>query len=347
MGNLLDQARNKGAPIIDDQSVTFVWEGESTPALIADFTEWEETPILLTQNSEMTWIHEQVLPNDAYIEYAYLDLESEERIPDPFNQRCVPNGFGEINHFFHMPGAIPNQLIRPSREIDKGTVSRHQLPTEHLVTGKQRRIYLYQPSTEAPCPLIVVLDGNDYLRRGKITQILDNLIAQNRVRPVALALVTHGGDARAIEYLCSEATLGFLYERVLSLANQELNLIDLQGKPGAYGIMGASMGGLMALYTSLRMPDIFGHLLSQSGMFSFEDHELVVMDMVRYLPVPPVRIWMDVGKFEYLLASNRGMHQLMVDRGYQVHYREYQGGHNYTSWRNDLWRGMEFLFPVE
>ena len=173
---------------------------------------------------------------------------------------------------------------------------------------------------------------------------MDNLIAKNRIRPVALALVTHGGDARAIEYLCSEATLGFLYDRVLSLATQELNLIDLQGKLGGFGIMGASMGGLMALYTSLRMPDIFGHSLSQSGVFSFEDHDFIVMDMVRYLPVPPVKIWMDVGKFEYLLASNRVMHQLMVDRGYQIHYREYQGEHNYTSWRNDLWRGLEFLF---
>jgi len=27
------------------------------------------------------------------------------------------------------------------------------------------------------------------------------------------------------------------------------------------------------------------------------------------------------------------------------HSREYIGGHNYTSWRDDVWRGLEVMFP--
>lgn len=55
---------------------------------------------------------------------------------------------------------------------------------------------------------------------------------------------------------------------------------------------------------------------------------------------------MDVGAFEPLLEPNRRMHRRLALRGYQVRYREYSGGHNYTSWRNDLGQGLEWLFPA-
>ena len=38
------------------------------------------------------------------------------------------------------------------------------------------------------------------------------------------------------------------------------------------------------------------------------------------------------------------MHQLLAGRGYDVTYHEYNGGHNYPSWRDDLLHGLEVLF---
>ena len=344
---LLDLARTSGTPIVDRQTATFLWEGEQAPALIADFNNWGHAQIQLAHVGEKTWIHKEILSNDAYIEYAFLDLESEERLVDPHNKRTVSNGLGEINHFFHMPGAIPNPLTRRTRGIAKGKITRRMISTDGLATGKHRRVHLYQPSSAASYPLIIVLDGNDYIRRGKLIQILDNLIAQKRVPPVALALVSHAGEARAVEYLSNDATLGFLNDCVLPLAYQELNLVNLEVNPGAFGIMGASMGGLMALYAGLRMPEIFGNVLAQSGFYSYDDHDFAVVDLVRYAPLQPIKVWMDVGKYEYLLPTNQMMHDLLAEKGYQVCFREYPGGHNYTSWRDDLWRGLEYLYPAE
>jgi enterochelin esterase-like enzyme len=45
-----------------------------------------------------------------------------------------------------------------------------------------------------------------------------------------------------------------------------------------------------------------------------------------------------------LLQSNRKMHKLLEQKGYEVTYREYNGGHNYTSWRDDLWCGLVHWF---
>jgi enterochelin esterase family protein len=38
------------------------------------------------------------------------------------------------------------------------------------------------------------------------------------------------------------------------------------------------------------------------------------------------------------------MYALLQERMYNVAYREYSGGHNYTAWRDDVWRGLEKSF---
>ena len=68
MNKLLDLVRTSGTPIVDHQTVTFLWEGEQAPVLIADFTDWEHAPIQLAREGEKTWTHKESLTNDAYIE---------------------------------------------------------------------------------------------------------------------------------------------------------------------------------------------------------------------------------------------------------------------------------------
>jgi enterochelin esterase family protein len=53
---------------------------------------------------------------------------------------------------------------------------------------------------------------------------------------------------------------------------------------------------------------------------------------------------MDAGRYEWLLEGNRRLYSLLNEKQYKVRYHEFSGGHNYTSWRNDLWRGLIFMF---
>ena len=59
-----------------------------------------------------------------------------------------------------------------------------------------------------------------------------------------------------------------------------------------------------------------------------------------------LKIWMDVGTLDELLEDNRRMVALLDKRQYNVSYREFSAGHNSTAWRNDVWRGLEEMFPV-
>ncbi|HEU5200205.1 MAG TPA: hypothetical protein VFU32_11240, partial [Ktedonobacterales bacterium] len=37
---LLERARREGTPLIDGETVTFVWQGQDAPQLIGDFNNW-------------------------------------------------------------------------------------------------------------------------------------------------------------------------------------------------------------------------------------------------------------------------------------------------------------------
>ena len=117
-----------------------------------------------------------------------------------------------------------------TKGVPRGEVTIHSIETDGMAAGKKRQVYLYQPPTDEPAPLLVVYDGPDFLHRGKLAVIVDNLIAQKRIPPVAMALVQNGKDARTIQYACSELTLGFVAEKVVKLAGEHLNLLDFKGK---------------------------------------------------------------------------------------------------------------------
>jgi enterochelin esterase family protein len=94
------------------------------------------------------------------------------------------------------------------------------------------------------------------------------------------------------------------------------------------------------------MPDIFGRVLSQSGVFEFEGRDFAAVDLIRHRQAPQLKLWLDAGRLECLLEDNRRLYALLQGKGYAVTYREFTGGHCYTAWRDDVWRGLEALFPA-
>lgn len=334
----------KRTPIVDGENATFVWRGPIAPVLVGDFNNWDANQAVVLENSKNpdVWKYTMKLPRDAYMEYIYV--LNGERVYDPGNPRRVFNGRDAENNYFYMPEGAPTPLAKRKKDIPRGQVTRHVLYSDWMLVGGKRKVHLYQPLTTEPCPLLVVFDGNDYRRRARLVKIVDNLIAQQRIRPLALAMVANAGQAREVEYACSEATIWFLAHSLLPLAQEKLNLIDIRSQPGAYGVMGASMGGLISLFTAMRLPEIFGYVLSQSGGF---DENSVLTDLIRLSDPFPLKIWMDVGVFDFLYEQNKQMHALLASKGYDVTYAEYNGGHNYAAWRDDVWRGLEALFGVD
>lgn len=344
-----ESGKQAESPRINGDQVTFIWKGTQAAQVIGDFTYWiDSRAIPMERQAEDLWSCTITLPRDAYIEYGYV--VDGERIPDPLNPQQIRDGFGHVNSIIWMPEAKDTPLIQRKRNVPHGTVTRHTVDGGHLVVGGSRPVHLYQPPVDEPVPLLVVLDGRDYLRKAKLANIVDNLIAQKRIHPIAMALVDPLRQGRVVEYACSDTTVAFFVDHLLPYARQHLKLVDVVANPGAYGMMGASMGGLMSLYTAMRAPDIFGHVLCESGAFGGHVavnplyHRSAIDELVEFAPVPRIKIWMDCGLYEWFITPNRVMHALLKERGYDVNYVEQTSGHNYPSWRNILWRGLEHLF---
>ena len=349
----LQRARQSGNPVVDGHEATFFWEGRTAPTLISDANNWNEksnpfkrvSPRLRPASTKSVWYCTLTLPRDAYVEYAFYDRVTQDKFLDPLNRRTVSNGLGSRNNFFYMPQTMPSPFTVRRADIPVGALTSHRVETRWLRDDYEREIFFYRPPVNEPVPLLVVYDGQDYLQRGKLATMVDNLIADGRIQPIAVAFLPNGGRWRSVEYACSDGTLLWLDQVILPLAQEKLNLIDVHKQPGAFGVLGASLGGTMSLYTGLRMPDVFGKVLTQSGAFMIESRDFAIVDLVRHGQAQDIEIWMDVGGLDTLLEDNRNMYKLLQEKEYHVSYREFSGGHNYTAWRDDLWHGLEALFP--
>ena len=370
--NLLTRTQTEGHPLIDGNRVTFLWQGDSPPHLVDDLHDWEENPQPLRRVSAGLFAASFDLARDAYFEYAFYYPETKTRVRDPLNPRRIWNGLGNYNHFFYMPEASPSPWTIRQRNTPRGTFSLHTIETWMVKFPGKRRVRLYHPPTKERVPLLIVYDGPDYFTRGRLPIIVDNLIAAKRIRPIAMAFLPNGGPHRGLEYACSDATLAWIEHDVLPLASRELNLVDIKNQPGAFGVLGASFGGLMSVYTGLRLPEIFGRVLSQSPVFETEGRDFVAVDLIRHAPLntdvmrtlaphasagdgiphspnlagfhPAPRIYLDVGAFDFLLEDDRRMIPLLRERGFDLTYHEYVGAHNYTSWRDHVHLGLEEMF---
>ena len=120
-------------------------------------------------------------------------------------------------------------------------------------------------------------------------------------------------------------------------------------------VAGSSLGGLTATYAALRHPEHFGNVLCQSGDFSWAPDHVHAMgrmadattetgwlakEFIRS-PKLPIKFHMEAGTFEVdqagtggnILETSRHMRDVLLAKGYEVHYQQFLGGHDYLSWR--------------
>ena len=349
---LADEARRGGNPVATGGGFTWVWldDGAPPPALAGDWCNWHpEAGIAWSRPSAgVRTAHLDVEP-DAYLEYALF--RDGDRVRDPLSRARIGNGVGDWNHRAWMPGA-PRAADRLKRQrqapAPPGRLTEHRVESLGYAASKRRRVWLHRPAGHDPAtlPLLVVLDGQDYLR-AKTDRVLDLLIHEGRMAPVVTAFVEHGGlDRRMVEYMGSEMTLVWLGDIVVRVARQEAGIADpATGAAGRATVMGASAGGLMAFLCGMRRPEIFGRVLSQSGAWEFDGRETVAVPLVRGGSAAPIRIWMDAGRYESLFEPNERMAALLEERGWDVTYRRYPAGHNFTAWMEELLVGLPALLP--
>ena len=117
--------------------------------------------------------------------------------------------------------------------------------------------------------------------------------------------------------------------------------------------------------SSYRHPETFGNVLSQSGSYWWTPppdpgkpdtftpgaDPGYVGQLFINSPKLPLRFYLDAGSLEWdrdvdgssILVTNRHLRDVLRAKGYEVFYQEFQGGHDYLSWRGTIADGLILL----
>ena len=158
-GALLARARQEGNPLmLGSGRVCFVCDGPQCPRLVGDFNNWADGPqACMEPAGENCWALELELPEDAYVEY--ILFTDSQRCLDPFNHRKVPNGLGDYNNYFVMPGRRSPHVRRAGRRKgvpNPGRVVTLQVDSADFLGSRQREVTFYAPPVRSAVPLVVV-----------------------------------------------------------------------------------------------------------------------------------------------------------------------------------------------
>jgi enterochelin esterase-like enzyme len=342
-------------PLVEDNQATFVFRGEAEAVYLRHwiFGLTSSQPFARVPETDL-WYTVLELPPRSRVEYK-LDIHRgghSEWILDPLNPQRAHDPFG-ANSVCCGKGYRTPAWTQHDAESRPGTIEEHTLTSRAF--GDERRVLLYKPARFRKTrryPLLVVHDGEDYLRYAQLKEVLDNLIHRLEVAPMVVALtIPHD---RLVEYPDDARHVRFLTEELVPMLEGELPLV---GGPTGRGVMGASFGAVASLSAAWRKPGYFGRLLLQSGSFAFTDigthNRSEAFDpVVRFVNAfreapgrPSDRVFMSCGMYESLIYENRSLQPLFASTGMSVRYVEARDGHNWENWRDRLREGLSWLFP--
>jgi enterochelin esterase family protein len=343
--------------------VTFVWRGEARYTATA----WGVHVELCRIAGTDLWYGSQRLPiNLRTLYYLRHDGDAIPNDPggvgpthvDPLNRRSFrfPADRGDPydrpcwTSLLELPAAPAEPWSHPRPAVPRGSLLQTSVRT--LALGGRRRISVYRPATgnDVPRPLLVVFDG--YLSRTvlRIPTTLDNLIAGGHIPPMmALFVNAPSGARRFRELRPGPAIRHFVTRELLPWAQRRWHISD---DPRHRVVAGSSLGGLAAAYLALVAPETFGKVVAQSGSFWWPAPPAQAEWLTRAYasrPPLPLRFYLDVGNRETSsvrgddldqLTVTRRFRDVLVERGYQVTYAEYDGAHDYVNWRRTFADGL-------
>jgi enterochelin esterase family protein len=340
----------RAVPIVEGASVTFVWRGE------ADAVHLRHSVFGLPASQAFErmagtdlWYLVLELPPRSRMEYKLeVRVGDETRlVMDPANPHVAHDPYG-TNSVCYGEGYQKPEWTFPDPEARAGDLE------TRAVDGREVTVYLpARLRRTRRYPLLVVLDGRDYLRFAGMKTVLDNLIHRLEIPPMVVAF-TQSFD-RLNEYAGSPSHARFLVEGLLPALERDL---PLERQASARGLLGASFGAVACLSAAWRHPGVFGRLLLQSGSFAFTDigrrHARgplfdPVVDFVNAFRADPgrpaERLFVSCGVYESLIYENRSLVPLLQASGMDVRYVESRDGHNWENWRDRLREGLSWLFP--
>lgn len=286
--------------------------------------------------------------------YSYSFVVDGQRMMDPSNVYMIRD-VGSVTNVFIVKGGVGD--LYSVNNVPHGTVSRMWYDSPNL--GMKRRLTVYTPAgyetSGKKYPVFYLLHGmggdeEAWIALGRTAQILDNLIAQGKAKPM-IVVMTNGNASQ--EAAPGETQYGLVPPTTQMPKTMEgsfetafpdvVKFVDktfrTQANKRGRAIAGLSMGGFHSLHISKQYPDMFNYV----GLFS----AAILPDKKAEAPIyqnfekklatqfakNPALYYIAIGNRDFLYKANTDFRKMLDEKGYKYTYKETGEGHIWRNWR--------------
>jgi len=249
-------------------------------------------------------------------------------------------------------------------EVPHGDVAKvwYDSPTLKM----KRRMTVYTPAgydKGKNYPVLYLLHGaggdeDAWTTLGRAAQIMDNLIATGKAKPMLIVMPNGNTNCQAAPGAWSKGMytpsfMGSLDQPAVASMDEsfpdivkyiESHYKVAKGKKNR-AICGLSMGGGHSFATSKRYPDMFGYVgLFSAGLHIGGDNQgksfyqllqgspEVQGQLAKLFAAKPF-YWIAIGKTDFLYQQNADLRRYLDEKNYPYEYLETEGGHIWRNWR--------------
>ena len=325
--------------------------------------DWVPGSEKMTKGDDGVWTYtSKELPSELY---SYSFIVDGLKMIDPNNVYFSRDVATVVNIFIIGGGQADLYKVA---DVPHGTVSRRWYDSPTL--GMNRRMTVYTPhgyeAGKEDYPVLYLLHGvggdeEAWMSLGKASQILDNLIAQQKTKPMIVVMTNgHVGNTAAP----GESSKGF-YKPIMMTPDvfngqmeesfkDVISFIEsnyrVKKDKANRAIAGLSMGGFHSMYISANYPNTFDYV----GLFSpaimppnnaeMEVYKSLDSKLEAQMKNGFKLYWIACGKTDFLIKNVTDHNKKLDKMNFPFIYHESEGGHTWANWRIYLSEFTPLLF---
>ncbi|WP_313092547.1 esterase [Chryseobacterium flavum] len=324
---------------------------------------WEPGTVELKKDADGIWSFS--VDNLAPDIYTYSFIVDGVKANDPNNSYQVRDVSSVMSMILIDGKQSENYKVQ---DVPHGTVSKRWYKSNGL--KEDRRLTVYTPpgyeSSKETFPVLYLLHGmggdeEAWMTLGRASQILDNLIAQGKAKPMIVVMPNgHTSNSAAP----GESSKGFYkidmrtpdifsgdmetyFNEIMEFTEHNYRVkADAENR----AIAGLSMGGFHSLYISANQPKTFDYI----GLFSpailppDEKKSPVYQNLDQKLKAQKANsyklYWLSIGKTDFLYKNVSEYRKKLDKMNFRYQYVESEGGHTWSNWRTYLTDFLPQLF---
>ena len=309
----------------------------------------------LKEGDNGIWEYTTPAPLEPELYNYTFTVDGIKNIIDP-NNVYVNRDVASLFNIFIIKGGCGD--LYSVNKVSHGSVTQRWYNSPSL--GYDRRITIYTPAgyetSGKKYPVLYLLHGmggdeEAWITLGRTIQIMDNLIAEGKAKPMIVVMPNGNVDQEAAP---GESSLGLYKPQTDKLprtmeGSMETTFPDIikfiesnyrvEKKKSARAIAGLSMGGYHSLHISKEYPDLFDYVgLFSAAIFANKNAESPIYKnfeskLAKQFAHAPKLYWIAIGKTDFLYKANAEYRELLDKHQYKYVYRESEGGHIWRNWR--------------